>query len=108
MSFQLHLHGLSYELRVSADDGALHLDLEEHDGGQLWMGDFSAQYVEEITRKTGSFKKFALFVQMLEAAQRSSGSPGGRAANFWKSRPTCGSFLHVVVSDRIRPHMKRG
>ena len=68
MSFQLHLHGLSYELRVSADDGALHLDLEEHDGGQLWMGDFSAQYVEEITRKTGSFKKFALFVQMLEAA----------------------------------------
>ena len=75
MSFQLHLHGLSYELRVSADDGALHLDLEEHDGGQLWMGDFSAQYVEEITRKTGSFKKFALFVQMLEAALGDGGMP---------------------------------
>ena len=54
MSFQLHLHGLSYELRVSADDGALHLDLEEHDGGQLWMGDFSAQYVEEITGRRGA------------------------------------------------------
>ena len=48
MSFQLHLHGLSYELRVSADDGALHLDLEEHDGGQLWMGDFSAQGLANV------------------------------------------------------------
>jgi coiled-coil domain-containing protein 61 len=31
----------------------------------MWRGDFSVKYIEEITNKTGSFKKFSVFVKML-------------------------------------------
>ena len=36
--------------------------------GDLWRGDFQAKYVEEITNKTGNFKKFAVFVKMMLGA----------------------------------------
>jgi coiled-coil domain-containing protein 61 len=41
------------------------IDVEERWSGDLWRGDFSCKYVEDITQKTGSFKKFAIFVKML-------------------------------------------
>ena len=33
-----------------------------------FVGEFSKQYVEDITRKTGNFKKFPTFVKMLLSA----------------------------------------
>ena len=44
------------------------IDVEEKWSGEMWRGDFSAKYVEEITNKTGSYKKFAVFVKMLLSA----------------------------------------
>ena len=41
------------------------IDVEEKWTGDLWRGDFSCKYIEEITQKTGSFKKFPVFVKML-------------------------------------------
>lgn len=52
------------------DPGSMRLiiDVEEKWTGDLWRGDFSAKYVEEITNKTGSYKKFAVFIKMLLSA----------------------------------------
>ena len=41
------------------------LDAEEKNTGDLWRGDFTAKYIEEITTKTGNFKKFNVFVKMI-------------------------------------------
>ena len=44
------------------------IDVEEKFSGDLWRGEFTAKYVEDITNKAGSFKKFSIFVKMLLAA----------------------------------------
>ena len=42
--------------------------VEKKDDGARWRGDFTARYVEDITTKTGSFKKYAVFAKMLVSA----------------------------------------
>ena len=44
------------------------IDVEEKQTGELWRGDFTAKYIEEITNKTGSYKKFSVFVKMMLSA----------------------------------------
>ena len=44
------------------------VDLEDKYAGDMWRGDFSAKFVEELTNKTGTFKKFNVFVKMLISA----------------------------------------
>ena len=44
------------------------VDCEDKYSGDLWRGDFSAKFIEELTNKTGTFKKFAVFVKMLLSA----------------------------------------
>jgi coiled-coil domain-containing protein 61 len=46
------------------------LDAEEKNTGDIWRGDFTAKYIEEITKKTGNFKKFNVFVKMILEALR--------------------------------------
>ena len=44
--------------------------MEDKYSGDLWRGDFSAKFVEELTNKTGTFKKFNVFVKMLLSAMK--------------------------------------
>lgn len=46
------------------------VDVEEKMTGDMWHGDFTVKYVEDITQKSGSFKKFAIFVKMLLTAAK--------------------------------------
>ena len=46
----------------------LHLEVEEKLSGDMWRGDFQQKYIEDITNKTGCFKKFPVFVKMLLSA----------------------------------------
>ena len=41
------------------------VDVEKKEDGERWHGEFSASYIEEVTQKTGNFKKFSVFVKML-------------------------------------------
>jgi len=34
------------------------IDIEEKLTGDIWHGDFSTKYIEDITTKTGCYKKF--------------------------------------------------
>ena len=36
--------------------------------GLIWRGEYKQKYVEEITNKAGSFKKFSVFMKMIVAA----------------------------------------
>ena len=49
------------------------LDAEEKNTGDVWRGAFTAKYVEEITKKTGNFKKFNVFIKMILEALRQQG-----------------------------------
>lgn len=44
------------------------LDVESRFEGLIWRGDFQQKYIEEITNKAGSYKKFSIFIKMLLAA----------------------------------------
>lgn len=57
------------------DPGSKHLvlDVEEKMSGSIWHGDFTAKYIEDITNKTGSFKKFNVFANMVISAVKAQG-----------------------------------
>ena len=67
---QLRLRGHTYELSLTATADQLRLQL--NDGrdadSQAWAATFPATYIEEITHKTGHFRRFPAFVQMLRTA----------------------------------------
>jgi coiled-coil domain-containing protein 61 len=46
----------------------LFIEVEEKMTGNLWRGDFPSKYIEDITQKTGSAKKFIVFLKMLLSA----------------------------------------
>jgi hypothetical protein len=52
-------------LQVTVDESGLKLDLEEKLTGSIWAGQYTPEKLEELTQKTGSFKEFAKFSQML-------------------------------------------
>jgi hypothetical protein len=76
-SVDIVFHGSAYNLAVTVHEDAqpeatLAVDLEDlSSGGCLsWHGEFSASYLENITSKTGSFKRFPVLVKMLMGALR--------------------------------------
>ena len=63
-------HGVPYVLTctVAAAGAALLVDVEQEESGARWRGEFASKYIEDITKKTGNFKRFAVFVKMLRKA----------------------------------------
>ena len=68
VSVELTFHGLSFAMTVDTVDDTLVIHAEEKQTGDRWRGQFSSRYIEEITHKTGNYKKFAVFVKMLTSA----------------------------------------
>lgn len=73
-SVDILFHGTVYNLSVTVFDGApeplLALDLEDLSSGSMWHAEYSSSYIESITSKTGSFKRFSVLVKMLLTAMR--------------------------------------
>jgi len=46
------------------------IDAEDRYSGDIWHGDFTMKYVEDITNKAGSYKKFTVFAKMLLSAAK--------------------------------------
>ncbi|GMH44351.1 hypothetical protein BSKO_12285 [Bryopsis sp. KO-2023] len=66
---QCKLHGVEYVLSVSTlKDGVLVVEVEQTADASRWKGEFSSRYVEDITAKTGNFKKYPTFTTMLLSA----------------------------------------
>ena len=51
-------HGIAYQLTVSTlGSETLCLEVEQKSDCSRWRGDFTSRYIEDITAKTGNFKK---------------------------------------------------
>ena len=50
---------------MNAKEDGMTLEIEQKNTGDIWKNVFSAEYIEEITQKTGNFKKFNVFLKML-------------------------------------------
>lgn len=59
----------------------LYIEAEDKLTGNIWKGDFTAKYIEDITTKTGVAKKYNVFVKMLQQALRSTLSSGNNQAD---------------------------
>jgi coiled-coil domain-containing protein 61 len=46
----------------------LFIEVEDKLTGNIWRGDYQSKYIEDITQKTGCFKKFNVFTKMLLSA----------------------------------------
>lgn len=67
-SIEVSFHGQAYVVGLSSGSGELKIEFEQADNYALWKGVFSAQHIEGLTSKAGSFKKLPTFVKMLTAA----------------------------------------
>ncbi|KAJ1560442.1 hypothetical protein HK405_007083, partial [Cladochytrium tenue] len=70
-SFDLSVAGSFDDTRTILSDGSessLRVALRCEETGDTWTGNFRSEYVEEITKKTGNFKKFPVFAEMLLSA----------------------------------------
>ncbi|TYZ60876.1 hypothetical protein PybrP1_001448 [[Pythium] brassicae (nom. inval.)] len=72
---RLEFHGAAFIATVSVAQQQLHVQVEADDASlapthewTCWAGSFPSAYVEELTRKTGNFKRFPVFVDMLLSA----------------------------------------
>eukprot|EP00949_MAST-11_sp_MAST-11-sp1_P002170 g2170.t1 len=65
---RISFHGVQYIIAVTSSGGTLAVDIEQEDAPSRWHGEFSSKYIEEITQKTGNFKRFAIFTKMLRSA----------------------------------------
>ena len=62
-------HNVDYILRGHVDGKVeLVIEAEQKSNGARWFGQFSPQSLEQLTRKTGNFKRFPVFVKMLSTA----------------------------------------
>ena len=64
-SFEITFHGTEFIITITADSERMALEAEEARTGSRWRGDYSSKYIEDVTQKTGNFKKFVVFVKML-------------------------------------------
>ncbi|KAI9202780.1 uncharacterized protein BJ171DRAFT_513181 [Polychytrium aggregatum] len=66
--YRLELKGV---LPVGAEEDpeeiapVLNVTLSDTASNRTWSGSFSDKYIEEITKKTGNFKRFSVFIEML-------------------------------------------
>ncbi|KAJ3108939.1 Coiled-coil domain-containing protein 61 [Phlyctochytrium planicorne] len=95
---KLWLRGIEFNLTVSTtlnrelEPAQLSVKLRREDTGLEWTGTFTDQYVEEIARKTGNFKRFSIFTEMLFSAIRKSSNVVG---------------LDILTTDDLE-NLKRG
>ncbi|KAM4696657.1 centrosomal protein CCDC61 [Rhinophrynus dorsalis] len=60
--------GIEHVLRVRDNGDRLEVEVEDAVTTDQWRGEFDAEFIEDLTHKTGNFKQFAIFCNMLHSA----------------------------------------
>ncbi|XP_065776725.1 centrosomal protein CCDC61 isoform X4 [Muntiacus reevesi] len=60
--------GVEHAVRVTVSGQVLELEVEDRMTADQWRGEFDASFIEDLTHKTGNFKQFSIFCNMLESA----------------------------------------
>jgi len=66
-------HDIEYSIRVNITDDRFFLEAQNVESGELWRNCFEKAYIEDITRKASSFKKYNVFTKMLLDAMECNG-----------------------------------
>lgn len=64
----LQFGGVDFDVDVCEEDGVLVVNVENCETLDHWTGKYDTSYIEELTHKTGNFKQFHIFCNMLESA----------------------------------------
>ena len=64
-SSEINIRGTIYLYDLQSDSENLVISFEEKETSKRWKGEFSANYIETLTQKSKSFKKFPIFLKML-------------------------------------------
>ncbi|XP_065832665.1 centrosomal protein CCDC61-like [Oscarella lobularis] len=70
--------GVEYVVSTEATKGEdsetelLVVEVEDKTSAEQWRGEFEPRYIEELTHKTGNFKQFSVFCNMLQSAATQS------------------------------------
>ena len=63
------VNGLEYSVKCLIDkEDEFSIEAQNLRTGELWKDNFSDEYIENITKKTGSFKRYVVFLDMLTEA----------------------------------------
>ena len=62
------VNGIEHSLKCLCESSNVSIETQNLRTGDSWRGDFSSDYIENVTRKTGSFKDYSVFLEMLEDA----------------------------------------
>ena len=79
-TYYVQFHSIQYVLSIlvaatgHSSGKTLLVDIEQEESGARWTGEFASKYIEDITQKTGNFKRFSVFVNMLRKSLDSSKS----------------------------------
>jgi hypothetical protein len=64
-TIQLECKGRACIIYLCAEDDKMQIIAEDRAKAKIWMGNFSPRVVEDLTTKTGNFKRYHTFVKML-------------------------------------------
>ncbi|CAD8097309.1 unnamed protein product [Paramecium primaurelia] len=68
INVERNFHDITYIININANTEMLTIDVESKQSGDSWIANFQASYIEEITSKTGNYKKYPTFIKMLQSA----------------------------------------
>lgn len=72
LSVELNVKSVIYILNLSANltgnEKYLTIEIQNTETAEFWKGTYDEKYIEDLTRKTGNFKSFKIFVNMLQSA----------------------------------------
>lgn len=72
-SYLLQIHARLPGKGPTMTAGYLRLQLTDLSTQHVYTGEYSSDYVEEIAMKTGNFKRFVVFVEMVVSAMKQVG-----------------------------------
>lgn len=64
-TIQLECKGRACMIYICAEHDKMQIIAEDRTKAKIWMGNFSPRFVEDLTTKTGNFKRYHTFVKML-------------------------------------------
>lgn len=68
LSIERTFHGVNYIITMNAAADGVCIEVEDKSTGDSWLSQYAANYIEDITSKTGNFKKYPVFLKMLLSA----------------------------------------
>jgi coiled-coil domain-containing protein 61 len=74
-SVDIKFNNILHVLQVEAKECVLLVKLRNKSTNAEYTGSFTLEYIQEMTRKTGNYKKFSVFLEMLMSTMENESGP---------------------------------